>query len=179
MTVHFWAVTLQKIVLPENLRKIGNEAFENCTALEEAILPESLSEIGDYAFTECKNLKEITIPANVKKIGYDSLGYNYYFNGPWETVKNYDFTLSGYSGGAVEKYASDNNIPFNSLGEVSYKGDINNDKTIDASDALDILSLIVSGNTADSEIADVNGDGQVTSEDALMILNYIVGNIYL
>ncbi|HAS79106.1 MAG TPA: hypothetical protein DCS38_05355 [Ruminococcus sp.] len=42
-----------------------------------------------------------------------------------------------------------------------------------------MLSLIVSGNTADSEIADVNGDGQVTSEDALMILNYIVGNIYL
>ena len=52
-------VNLQKIIFPENLKKIGKCSFKNCTSLEELYFPNTLKEIGDSAFYDCDELETI------------------------------------------------------------------------------------------------------------------------
>lgn len=59
-------------------------------------------------------------------------------------------------------------------------GDVNNDGSINSSDALTVLRYSVGGTTIDSESfirADVTADGKVNSSDALDILRYSVGSL--
>lgn len=56
---------LSQIKIPPEVTKIGNHAFEGCEKLEEIVLPENLLEIGVAAFKGCINLTSITIPSNV------------------------------------------------------------------------------------------------------------------
>lgn len=52
-----------------NLVKIGDSAFEGCTALSEAKLPDSVREIGERAFYGCGKLKNIPLYEGLLKIG--------------------------------------------------------------------------------------------------------------
>lgn len=67
---------LVDVILPDNLKYIGEGAFENCY-FENIILPESVTEIGKGAFRSCFNLASITIPQNVKSIGTNVFNYCY------------------------------------------------------------------------------------------------------
>ncbi|MGN1262818.1 MAG: leucine-rich repeat protein, partial [Prevotella sp.] len=58
---------LEAIELPDSLRKIGNNAFEN-TSLKSITLPDSLNSIGSYAFASCYMLKDVKLPANLTSI---------------------------------------------------------------------------------------------------------------
>ena len=60
---------------------------------------------------------------------------------------------------------------------VEYMGDVNNDGSVNSSDALSILRYSVGLDEADINLkkADINGDGQVNSSDALKVLNISVG----
>lgn len=58
---------LQEVVLPKNLRVIGDRTFFGCRALRSINLPESLTSIGESAF-QGTGLREVTIPANVETI---------------------------------------------------------------------------------------------------------------
>ena len=64
--------TLNSIVLPKTVSKIGGEAFRECTNLEKVDIPENISVIEWYAFNNCTNLKSIVIPSSVNSIGYDA-----------------------------------------------------------------------------------------------------------
>ena len=48
-----------KVVLPEGVKEIGNNAFENCIHLEEVVCPKSLQKIDSEAFIDCISLKKI------------------------------------------------------------------------------------------------------------------------
>lgn len=83
--------TLQKIILPDNLETIGNNAFAYCSDLKdvtfpktlvtieyhtfyqcdlsEVTLPDKLKDIGDGAFYECYNLKKVNFPEKLANIG--------------------------------------------------------------------------------------------------------------
>ncbi len=61
----FEAFSLHKIVLPDNLISIGDDAFSLCSHLSEINLPESLTSIGSKAFYECSGLTSVNIPENV------------------------------------------------------------------------------------------------------------------
>lgn len=83
--------TLQKIILPDNLKTIGNHAFAYCSnlknvtfpkslvtieynvfyqsGLSEVVLPENLKEIEDGVFYECYSLKKVTFPKTLVTIG--------------------------------------------------------------------------------------------------------------
>lgn len=61
---------LKKIIIPEGVTVIGNDAFSNCINLEEVVLPQSLTSLNDSAFRMCQKLKKIIIPDNVTDIGY-------------------------------------------------------------------------------------------------------------
>ena len=57
-----------------------------------------------------------------------------------------------------------------------YPGDVNDDDSVDASDALIILQWSVGINTEDikDHKADVNADGSIDAVDALLVLQYSV-----
>lgn len=60
---------LEKVTLPESLKKISWSSFRGCSALKEINLPEGL-EIIDYdAFSYCKSLESIKIPDSVTQLG--------------------------------------------------------------------------------------------------------------
>lgn len=54
--------TVVRVVLPEGLLEIGEEAFRGCTKLEEVVIPETLRAI-DFAAFSCTNVKSLYVPA--------------------------------------------------------------------------------------------------------------------
>lgn len=87
---------LQKVELPERLKRVSKYAFYCCYQLTDVNIPTTVTEISDYAFTKCPitevtfseglriigmeafsgcDLREIDIPASVELIGY--------FDGEW------------------------------------------------------------------------------------------------
>ena len=50
---------IKKVVVPEGITELAQNAFSFCDNLIEVQLPESLTVIGDYAFQGCTNLREI------------------------------------------------------------------------------------------------------------------------
>ncbi len=62
---------VESVVLPETVKKIGESAFDGCTALEEINLPEGLERIENYAFRNSR-LKKVEIPDSVLYIGIEA-----------------------------------------------------------------------------------------------------------
>ena len=60
------------VIVPNNVKEIGTNAFSNCTFLKSIILPKGLKAIGDGAFFKCTSLKNINIPDGVKTISYNA-----------------------------------------------------------------------------------------------------------
>lgn len=59
---------LEKIILPEGLLTIYDNAFEGCVNLKTIDFPENLTAIGEEAFKDCYNLKEIIFNKNLTAI---------------------------------------------------------------------------------------------------------------
>ena len=72
-------------------------------------IPEYVTEIGDRAFKYCTKLQKIKIGAQVNKIGY------YAFDGVEDKI-----TIQGYNDSYAQRYATQHNINFESLGELPY-----------------------------------------------------------
>lgn len=66
---NFNSSSLKQIVLPKQIKKIGDNTFYNCTKIEKIELPSMLESIGNSSFYNCVNLKEIIIPESVKNVG--------------------------------------------------------------------------------------------------------------
>ena len=64
----FRETVLEKIVLPNNVTKIDNRAFNFCQAIEEIVIPESVVTIGEDAFSHSGALESIVIPEGVTTI---------------------------------------------------------------------------------------------------------------
>lgn len=61
--------TLQSIVLPSTVKKIGWACFNRCFKLKDVQLPEQLEELSDSCFAECISLDGVIFPQSVTKIG--------------------------------------------------------------------------------------------------------------
>lgn len=61
--------SLEKIHLPEKIKKIGDGAFYGCNNLEQIKFPNDLESVGEEAFYECTSLESIAIPGEIVKIG--------------------------------------------------------------------------------------------------------------
>ena len=57
------------VTLPEGLKLIGSNTFNNCDNIENIVFPESLISIGNYAFNSCEKLINVTLPNNLQYIG--------------------------------------------------------------------------------------------------------------
>lgn len=61
--------SLQRVVIPDSVTEIGEKAFEDCSALEELRIPDSVVKIGDFAFHSCTSLRTVTLPKRLRKLG--------------------------------------------------------------------------------------------------------------
>lgn len=66
------------VVIPDEITKIGDKAFEDCHKLTSVIIPDSVTEIGNSAFNNCSKLIRITIPNSVTEITFDA-----FWGTPW------------------------------------------------------------------------------------------------
>ena len=64
-----------EIVIPNDVTRINDYAFINCSSLINITIPNSVTSIGDYAFCDCTSLTSIIIPDSVTSIG-DAAFYN-------------------------------------------------------------------------------------------------------
>jgi len=69
------ASQLERVSLPNSIKKLGNFAFANCKKLERINLA-NVEEIGNNAFYRCPELKELILPKSVNKIGSNILSGN-------------------------------------------------------------------------------------------------------
>jgi len=58
---------LERITLPEHVRRIGNSTFAFCS-IKHVYLNDNLQTIGDFCFLDCP-IESISIPSNIKSIG--------------------------------------------------------------------------------------------------------------
>ena len=57
------------VIIPDDVCRIEEGVFENCTTMEQLTLPPSLEVIGSLAFRNCTFLKTLTIPETICAIG--------------------------------------------------------------------------------------------------------------
>lgn len=64
------------VVIGDNIKSIGNNAFDSCKNLESVEMSDSVESIGNMAFANCENFKKIKFSANLKDIGHMIFGNN-------------------------------------------------------------------------------------------------------
>jgi hypothetical protein len=79
------------VILPGELKTIGDYAFRGCSSLTSVVIPGSVESIGGYAFWGCTSLVGVTIPDSVTDIGNDA------FSGCPSLSFSIDGTDSSYS----------------------------------------------------------------------------------
>ena len=67
----------EKIIIPNSVTSIGDNAFECCTSLTSIEIPNSVTSIGYYAFYGCESLTSIEIPNSVTSIGDSAFSWCY------------------------------------------------------------------------------------------------------
>jgi len=60
---------LKIITIPNSVTCIGESAFKNCISLKNIKIPDNVKTIRDNAFRNCRHLKSIVIPNNVTAVG--------------------------------------------------------------------------------------------------------------
>ena len=65
----YYCKRLRKITIPGSVTSIGRSAFYECSRLTDVTIPNSVTSIDDWAFAYCTQLKEIIIPGSVTSIG--------------------------------------------------------------------------------------------------------------
>ena len=131
---------LQEVVLPKNLRVIGDRTFFGCRALRSITLPESLTSIGESAF-QGAGLREVTIPANVETIGKYAFGGGntecciggiYYYNAfsnNTGSLQDFSGTYQPKSGGSLQSLTIPANSKLKTISAWAFAGN-NNLKTV-------------------------------------------------
>lgn len=67
---------LQKVILPDTLKSIGQSAFRNCSSLTEINIPHGVLTLSQVVFQGCSSLRNITIPSTVTFISSNAFGGN-------------------------------------------------------------------------------------------------------
>ena len=57
-----------EVIIPDNVTRIADKAFENCGKITSITIPDGVMKIGSHAFSGCKSLKSIVIPNGVTVI---------------------------------------------------------------------------------------------------------------
>lgn len=69
--------SIEKLIIPDSVEIIDNNAFENCELLESVKFSNNLKIIGFRAFNNCNSLKNLELPNSVEKIKEDAFSKCY------------------------------------------------------------------------------------------------------
>ncbi len=89
-----------EVVIPEGVRRIGKNAFQNCGSVTSVVIPEGVEKIPSRTFVNCRSLELVVIPESVKKFG------------KWAFTGCPNLTICAPEGSKAEEYARQNGIPF-------------------------------------------------------------------
>lgn len=106
---------LKTVNIKSSVKVVENFAFDGCNALTKINIDNGLKVVYGDGFSNIKNLKSISLPNSVSRVGANAFGYM--FDDDTEKYSKVSgFTVSGYTGSNVEKYANNCNFTFTSLG---------------------------------------------------------------
>lgn len=114
-----YCTKITKVVLGNQVKKIGMAAFWNCTQMTEINLPESMTTLGIGVFAS-SSLSDVEVPESITDLPDGAFQY---CNRLKLTVKNPNLTfgeqavtagavIRGYEGSTAQEYAEKNNITF-------------------------------------------------------------------
>ena len=63
---------LSHFVAPRTLKRMGYQAFSDCSNLNYVVFHDGLQEVGNAAFVGCRNLLAVRLPATTTRIGYNA-----------------------------------------------------------------------------------------------------------
>lgn len=98
---------LNRVVISSSVKNVNYCSFDRCVALKSVILKDGVESISEKAFEKCYSLEYIVIPSSVKTISSTA-----FFEA------NPNMVIKGYTNSIAEEYAKNNNIQFESIGEV-------------------------------------------------------------
>lgn len=93
---------LASVVIPSNIKSIGEEAFWHCKSLAQVTIQEGVERIDKYAFSGVNVLTEVTLPHSLTYVGMDVFSTS----GMTINVKGYSSTPSGWHSGWYSKVPS-------------------------------------------------------------------------
>ena len=134
---------LKTVNIKSNVRVVENFAFDGCNAITKINIDNGLKVVYGDGFSNIKNLKSISLPNSVSRVGANAFGYMYN-----DDTKKYSrvsgFTISGYTGSNVEKYANNCNFTFTSLGTYKKSNDVDYLYTLQ-DDKVSLITYLGSG----------------------------------
>lgn len=134
---------LKTVNIKSSVRVVENFAFDGCNAITKINIDNGLKVVYGDGFSNIKNLKSISLPNSVRRVGANAFGYMYN-----DDTKKYSrvsgFTISGYTGSNVEKYANNCNFTFTSLGTYKKSDDVDYLYTLQ-DDKVSLITYLGSG----------------------------------
>ena len=202
---------LSSINIPQNIKIINEWTFSDCSKLTDIVIPDSVTTIGVGAFEKCRGLTRITIPASVTAIVnsafYGCTGLTSVISlieEPFEIEEiafmdgwgNFSTATLYVPKGTKEKYEAmpvwnkfpqiveldeNPNVDDDPDSMNGKMGDVNNDGTVDVTDAVLIIDEILMKSPAnfDASLADVNHDTHIDVTDVVLVIDKILGKIEL
>ena len=67
---------ITSVVIPNSVKRIGDDAFYCCSELSAIEIPDSVTEVDEFAFVGCSKVKKIYIPKNLTNIKSNSFSKN-------------------------------------------------------------------------------------------------------
>lgn len=61
--------SLEYVEIPSSVRTICTKAFSGCISMKDVVIPEGVSTVEDYAFSDCVLLEKLTIPSTISSLG--------------------------------------------------------------------------------------------------------------
>ncbi len=176
-------VKLEKLTLPVGIKTLHTNIFAEVESMQ-------MNTPGpDYAFFHPSYIKELTIENNRFVIFTEEEPKSEWGDpmATWtECMTNLE-VINGHYDCEAEDLAKKTGSKFVSLDEeytqlsvnysdqLNYRGDVDKNSYVDASDALEILRYVVAlSENISPEDADLNGNDSVDAEDALIVLKYTV-----
>lgn len=184
--------SLSDVVMPDEIEFISSGAFADCVKLSKIVLPKSIKEICENSFKGCKNLSLVNGLENVLSIGESAfegcaLSGTICLNNALYVASDAfcgctDIVAIKYGLKAYTDVSGDNILPiYVTYGSPLYDnvvfdnktcfliGDLSGDGVLNASDIVELMQCILSGNVVDKHISDLNLDGKTDLIDLVRI----------
>lgn len=134
---------LKTVNIKSSVKVVENFAFDGCNAITKINIDNGLKVVYGDGFSNIKNLKSISLPNSVSRVGANAFGYMYNDDtNKYSRVSG--FTISGYTGSNVEKYANNCNFAFTSLGTYKKSDDVDYLYTLQ-DDKVSLITYLGSG----------------------------------